>query len=381
MKTHTQFVRWSATVAALGLAASLVACGGSGGYGGSAIAVMPPPPSTSTFAAKSLVVDVAATPPYGSDTTRQIDANLINPWGLAFNPQGFVWVANNGTSSSALYDGNGVAQTLVVTLPAGASAGIRPTGIVFNGSTDFKLSQGGLSGAGAFLFAGESGVIAGWAPSVDRTHSVIAVDNGAQGSIYKGLAIASYAGQNYLYAADFHNNRVDVFDASFTRTTLPGSFVDPTLPAGYAPFGIQAIKDRIYVSYARQDANAEDEIAGPGLGYVVVYDTAGNMVKELIAGGMLNAPWGIAMAPNNFGTFSGALLVANFGDGRINAYDSASGALLGALTGANGLPLVFDGLWGIAFGNGLNNQPTNTLFFTAGPGQEAHGVYGRIDLN
>ena len=385
MKTQRQFKRLSATLAIVGLAAGLFACGSGGGGGGSSVTTGTTPTPVipllvSTYAATSLVVDAAPTPGYANETTRQLDTNLVNAWGLAFNPAGFVWVADNGTSKSTLYDGNGVPQSLVVTLADGQAGPAKPTGIVFNGTQDFKVSAAGLTGASPFIFAGEAGTISGWSPGVDLTHALTIVDNGASGAVYKGLANASFGGANYIYAADFHNNRVDVFDASFNKASLPGSFTDPSIPAGYAPFGIQAIGDKIYVTYAKQDGDAHDDVAGAGLGLVNVFDSGGNLIKQLVTGGALNAPWGVALAPADFGTFSGALLVANFGDGKINVFDPVNGSLLGTLGSADGLPIVIDGLWGIAFGNGINGQPTNTLFFTAGPDDEAHGAYGRIDV-
>jgi uncharacterized protein (TIGR03118 family) len=210
---------------------------------------------------------------------------------------------------------------------------------------------------------------------------VTAVDTGANGAIYKGLAIASFSGANYIYAADFRNARVDVYNASFQKVSLPGgNFSDPTLPAGYGPFGIQAIGGKIYVSFAKKGASGPDEVHGMGLGYIDVFDSSGAMIRRLVSNGALNAPWGMAMAPASFGTFSGMLLVGNFGDGRINAYDPNTGASMGTLNSASGAPIVIDGLWALAFGNGVSNQPTNTLFYTAGPGDEMHGLYGRIDL-
>ncbi|MGK5041006.1 TIGR03118 family protein [Janthinobacterium sp. GB1R12] len=326
------------------------------------------PPMLSTYVATSLVSDTAALP------AAHTDPNLVNAWGVAFNPRGFVWVVANGTAKSTLYDGNGVPQSLVVSTPAG------PTGIVFNGTQDFKLSQNGVTAPSPFIFASESGTISAWSPTVSPTTALVVFDGSAGGSVYKGLAISRYAGANYLYASDFHNGRVDVFDASFARVALPGAFSDPGLPAGYAPFGIQAIGERIYVAYAKREASGDDEEAGAGLGIVNVYDTGGTLIKRLVTGGALNAPWGMALAPANFGTASNMLLIGNFGDGKIHAYDPDTGTAGGALLKTDGTPLVIDGLWGIAFGNGLNSQPVNTLFYAAGPDDETHGQYGRIDL-
>ena len=358
----------------VGLAATLLAaCGGGGGDSGSG-------GMGTGYVATSLVSDFSAsTNPYNSPN---VDTKLINAWGIAFNPNGFVWVANAGTSTATLYDGNGTPQTLVVAIPAGTAGSASPTGIVFNSTTDFVVSQAGASGASAFIFVGEAGTLSGWSPGVNLNNAIKVFDGGAAGAIYKGLALASSGGANFLYATDFHNARVDVFDTTFTKVTVAGGFTDPTLPAGYAPFGIRAIGGSIYVTFAKQDADAQDDVAGAGLGIVDVFDATGHFVKRLVdAGGPLNAPWGIALAPADFGPFSGALLVGNFGDGKINAFNPSTGALMGTLSNAAGTPIAIDGLWGIAFGNGINGQPTNTLFFAGGPADETHGVYGRIDLH
>lgn len=363
----------SAAAAAAAAAIGLCACGGGGGDGGMTGAV-----ASGGYVATNLVSDVgAAGNPYG---TAHADPNLVNGWGIAFNPTGFVWVADNGSSVSTLYDGNGVPQSLVVSLPPGAAGSAAPTGIVFNGSGGFAVAQGGASAASIFIFAGEAGTISGWSPSVDPTRAVTVFDGAAAAKVYKGLAIAGQGSAALLYAADFHNGSVDVFDASFRPMPSTTAFKDPTLPAGYAPFGIQAIGNQVYVSYAKQDPAAHDDVAGAGQGLVDVYDLAGALLKHLIpVGGKLDAPWGMAMAPAGFGAFSGDLLVGNFGDGRINAFDPATGAFVGTLARPDGSAITIDGLWGLAFGNGLNAQPTTTLFYAAGPANESHGVYGRID--
>ncbi|MGF6770821.1 uncharacterized protein (TIGR03118 family) [Paraburkholderia sp. GAS199] len=316
----------------------------------------------------------------GSVPAAHTDANLKNAWGVAFNPKGFVWVADNATSVATLYDGNGVPQSLIVSIPNGNGGADNPTGIVFNGSTDFTVTQGGKSGVAAFIFAGEGGAITAWAPTVLPTTAVIMADNGASGAVYKGLALASNGTANFLYATDFHNNRIDVFDRNFAKVSLPGKFQDPSLPAGFAPFGIQAIGSKLFVTYAQQDSAAHDNIDGAGLGFVDVFDTSGNLLQHFASAGPLNAPWGIAQAPANFGRFSGDVLIGNFGDGTINAFDPSSGQFMGAVNLSNGKTFVQRGLWGIAFGNGLSNQPVNTLFFAAGPNAEQNGVYGRIDV-
>jgi len=318
----------------------------------------------------------------GSIAADHTDPNLVNAWGVAFNPFGVVWVANNHSGTSTLYDGMGNPQSLIVAIPSPTDvSGGSPTGIVFNASSGFTVSNGTATGPSRFLFATEDGVIAGWAPNVDTTHALRAVDNSAGGAIYKGLALSAGGSGQLLYATDFHNGKVDVFDSKFAPVSLSaGAFVDAKIPSGFAPFGIQAINGDIYVTYAMQDADRHDDVHGRGLGYVDVYDPNGKLLHRVASRGQLNAPWGMALAPAGFGRFGGSLLVGNFGDGRINAYDLKSGTPLGALRDAQHVPLQIDGLWGIAFGNGFVSQPVDTLFFAAGPGDEAHGAYGRIDV-
>jgi uncharacterized protein (TIGR03118 family) len=309
------------------------------------------------------------------------DPNLVNAWGIAFNPNAVVWVADNGTGKSTLYDGTGEPQALIVTvpLPGNVSGASAPTGIVFNSSSNFIVSKGPASGAAAFIFATEDGTISGWNPTVDATNAILMVDKSASGALYKGITLAGNGTAHYLYATDFHNSRVDVFDSSFQPATLSGSFSDPTIPAGYGPFGIQNINGDIYVTYAKQDADKVDDVKGKGFGYVNVFDSNGNLIRRFASKGKLNAPWGLAMAPSRFGKFSNRLLVGNFGDGTINAFDVATGKAVGTLQKSQGKNLTIDGLWGLSFGNGVRDQPTDTLFFTAGPNDEAHGLYGFIE--
>jgi uncharacterized protein (TIGR03118 family) len=309
------------------------------------------------------------------------DRNLVNAWGLAAGPTTFWWVADNGTDVSTLYDENGTPQSLVVSV-TGA-----PTGAVFNGGSGFVVSHEGQSGPSLFLFANESGRIRGWNPSVGTTtppstRTFTVVNRSGKGAIFKGLAIASTAGGDFLYATDFHNATVDVFDSTFHQVRTPGAFDDPSIPDGFAPFGIQNIGGSIFVTYAKQDAAAEDDVAGRGLGFVDMYDPAGTLLERVATRTALNAPWGLAMAPNDFGGRSGDLLVGNFGDGKIHAYDLSTNppTLDGAVRHPNGDPVVIDGLWALEFGNGSpNNGPTNTLFFTAGPADETHGLFGTIE--
>lgn len=367
----------------------LAACGGGGGYSGGMVApVVAPPPAAGGpapavmgkgFAATNLVSDLPVANMLYANANA--DPTLVDAWGVAFNPRAFVWVANRATSTSTLYDGAGVPQSLVVSIPPGMAGAARPTGIVFNGHADFVVKANGKSGASAFIFAGLAGTLSGWSPDVDQTHAVLAFDGGSSGAVYTGLALASRGASEFLYAADFRHATVDIFDANFSKVVSVGAFVDPGLPAGYAPYGIQAIGDLVYVSYARQDAQTGVAVAGAGQGAVDVFDTAGNLVRQLVPpGGALDAPWGMAMAPAAFGAFGNALLVSNVGDGKINAFDASTGALLGTLSMTDGSPVAIDGLHGIAFGNGIGDQSTNTLFFAAGPGGETHGVYGRIDI-
>ena len=355
--------------------AALLSCGGGDD---DAPATPAPPPALSAFTAANVVADSAA------GAAAHVDSNLVNGWGIAFNPTGFVWVANQGTSTSTLYDGRGNPQTLVVSVPAGAGGAAGPAGIVYNGTQDFRVSAGAASGVAAFIFAGTGGTLSGWAPAVDRLHAITTVDTAAGGAAgaaaYTGLTLASHNGINYLYAADFRNGRIDVYDPAWKKVALPGGgFTDSGLPAGYAPYGIQAVGNRIYVTYAQRAASGPGENRGPGLGIVDVFDPSGALVKRFATGGVLNAPWGIAQAPAGFGSAAGMLLVGNFGDGRINVFDPASGALMGVLAKADKTPIAIDGLWGIAFGNGVNEQPATTLFYAAGPANGTHGAYGRID--
>jgi uncharacterized protein (TIGR03118 family) len=292
------------------------------------------------------------------------DPNLVNPWGLASSPTSPIWVSNNGTGVATLYNGAGVAQSLVVTIPA------NPTGVAFNSNS---MSFGGAP----FIFATERGTIAAWNPSVNGT--VATVEATTPGAVYKGLAIDN----NIIYATNFASGQINVFNSSFAPVTSPGGFVDPNLPAGFAPFGIQNIGGDLYVTYAKQDAAKHDPIAGTGNGFVDVFDANANFVQRLVSNGVLNAPWGLALAPANFGAFSNDLLVGNFGDGTINAYDLTTGAFLGELKNPQGNPVVIPGLWGLLFGNGGNGGALNELFFSAGiPGPsgniEDHGLFGDL---
>jgi len=302
------------------------------------------------------------------------DANLVNAWGLTAGPTTPWWVADNGTDKSTLYTGAGVPQALVVGV-AGA-----PTGAVSNiGGTHFVVSLGGASGAARFLFDTEAGTILGWNPAVSP-NAVVAVDRSSAGAVYKGLAISRTAAGDFLYAADFANGRVDVFDGGFSLVSAPGAFTDPGLPAGFAPFGIQNIDNHIFVAYAKQGED-NDEAAGQSLGFVDEYDLDGTLLHRVAGRGQLNAPWGLARAPSGFGRFGGDLLVGNFGNGEINAYTLTPAGRYehaGTLGDVNGKKIDIDGLWALEFGNGAAAGPTDSLFFTAGPNDEEGGLFGVI---
>jgi uncharacterized protein (TIGR03118 family) len=370
-----------------GLAAALLwalaGCSGGGGsattaqdsMGQSGAATPAAPAQTSVYTVNNLVSD-------GAVSAEHTDANLKNPWGIVFNALGPVWIADNGSNTSTLYILDGTKFPLTVQLPGGKNGEASPTGIVYNGDlTSFIVGQGLAIGGASFIFAGENGTIVAWG-QVDPilNESFIEYDDGAGGAVYKGLALADNGGSAFLYATDFHNAKIDVFDSKFGKVSPQSGFVDPNLPAGYAPFGIQAVNGKLYVTYAQQSA-PEDlfEMVGPGLGLVDLYDSSGNLLQRVANGGPLNAPWGIAMAPADFGQFSNDLLIGNFGDGAINAFDPATGAFIDSLRDAQGNPLQIPGLWGLAFGNGLFGQPPSSLFFAAGINGGADGLYGRID--
>ena len=304
------------------------------------------------------------------------DANLVNAWGLTALPTSPWWVADNGTNVSTLYRADGSKVPLTVDVKNA------PTGAVSNAGTSFKVTNGTTSAPARFIFSTEEGTILGWNPAVSATAAVLAVDNSGVGAVYKGLAIASTNAGNFLYATDFHNGRVDVFDGDFQPVSTVGGFADPHIPTGYAPFGIQTVAGTIVVTYAKQDADRHDDVAGQGHGLVDMFDTNGSLIVRVAQHGQLNSPWGIALAPANFGAFSDDLLVGNFGDEQISAFEPQSDGtflLVGQLRTSNHKVLAINGLWALQFGNGApNNGPTTTLFFTAGPDDESHGLFGTI---
>jgi uncharacterized protein (TIGR03118 family) len=303
------------------------------------------------------------------------DPALVNPWGLSASATSPWWVSDNGTGLSTLYRGTGAIVPLVVAIPnlPSVTDPSAPTGTVFNGaSTDFLVAPGKSS---RFLFATEGGTIIGWNSG---TLAVQMVDNSAT-AVYKGLAIAQSGGANYLYAANFKSGRIDVFDRNFAPVSFsPWAFRDMELPRGYAPFNVQAIGDQLFVTYALKAPGSIDELHGPGRGFVDVYSTNGDLRKRLEHGAWLNAPWGVALAPADFGLFSGRILVGQFGSGKIIAYDAVSGRYRGMVKGFDHRPLRIEGLWALSFGNGAAAGPANVLYFTAGIDDEAHGLLGSL---
>jgi uncharacterized protein (TIGR03118 family) len=321
-----------------------------------------------------------------------IDPDLVNAWGLAASPGtnampgSPLWVADNGSDKATLYAA-GATPRSVTKVPLTVSVtGAAPTGQVFNSDTSSFVVRDkmGHSGSSLFIFDTENGTIDGWSPGVNPNGTnpsmvtEVARNNGAN-AVYKGLAIAQRSnGKTYLYATNFRSGRVEAYNGRFKPVELPGGlFVDPRLPAGYGPFGIAEIKGMLYVTFAKQDATLHDDVAGLGHGFVDVFTNDGAFVRRLVSRAALDSPWGLALAPRSFGPFGGDLLVGNFGNGHINAYNPTTGAHLGQLRRPNGLPIVIDGLWGLRFGNG-NAAKTGQLVFSAGPDDESHGLLGKI---
>ena len=294
------------------------------------------------------------------------DSNLVNPWGMTASSGGTIWVSDNGAGVSTLYHQDGTAVSLVVAIAPSSKnkKGANPTGVVFNSTSFFKVTKNGNSQPSRFIFVAEDGSISGWNPSLDGTHSILAVDNFTAQAVYKGATLGVANGHNFLYVTNFHSGHVETYNENFQQVN-PNAFADPNLPAGYAPFGIQNLNGQIYVTYAKQNAQKHDDVHGPGNGFVDVFDTSGNLIKRLISNGNLNSPWGLALVEGD------KLWVGNFGDGKINNYDPTTGAFLDTLHTADGTPLAFDGLWALLpLGDGV--------YFTAGLVGEAHGLFGKI---
>lgn len=309
-----------------------------------------------TFLRSNLAADI-----YG--LAANTDTNLVNPWGITSSSTSPFWVADNRKGLSTVYDGGGAPQSIVVTIPAAAGSSGRsaPTGVVFNDGSSFQIS----GNPARFIFATADGVIGAW-EAASGTTALRMVDNNAIGAVYKGLALASTASGDLLYAANFKTGGIDVFNGNFAPVFLPGTFTDPILPAGYAPFNIQNLNSKLYVAFARQNASGTNDLPGAGNGIIDVFDYNGNFLQRLITGGSLNSPWGMALAPSTLTGFAGNLLVANSGDGRINAFNLTNGVLTDVLRDNSGSPIQIEGLRGLIFGNGGNGGDPKTLYFTAG---------------
>ena len=289
-----------------------------------------------------------------------LDPNLVNPWGIAASSTSPFWIVNNHSGLATVYDSTGKAATLVVTVPTGSGPG---PSAVFNGGSAFVL-QGAKPAA--FLFCTEDGTISGWYNGIENNKAVVAVNRSGSGAVYKGLALGTSDAGPVLYAANFGSGAIDVFGGDFAPRTLAGTFTDPALPAGFAPFNVYVAGGKVYVAYARQDDEKEDDVPGNGNGYVDVFDGNGRLLQRLVSGGHLNSPWGMVISRENFGDFSNSLLVGNFGDGTINAYNPSTGEFLGTLQDTQGKAIVNPGLWGLQFGNGNAGGDTFALYFTAG---------------
>jgi uncharacterized protein (TIGR03118 family) len=323
-----------------------------------------------TVPAQALVVDQTNLVSDQPGVAEVTDPNLVNPWGISFSATSPYWISDNGTGLSTLYRGSApIVQSLVVTIPppAGQSGPAAPTGTVFNSTSGFVLSDGAKAN---FLFGTEDGTISGWNGGLG-TNAALEVNNAGSGAVYKGLTLA---GGN-LYATNFNSGKVEVYDQSFR---LVNSFTDPTVPKGYAPFNVQVLNGKLYVTFALQNAAKHDDVAGLGHGYVDVFDLSGNLLQRLVSNGNLDSPWGLDIAPSSYGSFGGDLLVGNFGNGKVNVYDPTTGAFIGELDNSSGTPLIIDGLWALADGNnGVGSDP-NAVYFTAGPDGESHGLFGDL---
>jgi uncharacterized protein (TIGR03118 family) len=347
--------------AALTLVVAGVAAGPTGAAGGA---------GGGTFRQENLVSDEPG-------VATLTDPNLVNPWGMSRGPNSPVWVSDNGADVTTLYRGDvpnvPVSQVpLVVSIPGGA-----PTGQVFNDTTAFTVP--GTDKPALFIFAGEDGDLSAWNQSVTPLTSAVLVGHD-EGAIYKGLALVHGASGPQLLAANFHDNRIDVFDGQFTRLPATGRFSDPSLPKGYAPFNVAEIGGQVFITYALQDADGEDDVAGPAHGFVDVYSDEGAFVRRFASHSVLDSPWGMTIAPPTFGQFAGDLLIGNFGNGHIHAFDPQSGEVLGTLRGTNGRPLAIDGLWGLIVGDSVAGGP-DAVWFSAGPDGEQHGLLGILRAN
>ena len=392
MKLHRIITSRASASSALSVVCviAVAACGGGSGSGASQLASPMDLQASTGFTDTALVSNKVGV----VTTSTNIDANLQNPWGIAVAPGLPFWIADNNSNLVTLYSGTGQIETNEITgstdvgiaIPASA-AGVQsnPTGQVYNGAGGFLIPTSNGQETALFIYDGEGGTIAAWAQDSGAT-AVTAYDdgvaNGTDHAVYKGLALGTVDDATYLYATDLHNNKVDVFDTNFSKpAAMQGKFIDPNIPNGFVPFGIEAVNGQLYVTYAMQDPAMHDEVTGAGLGYVDIFDFNGNFISRFASAGALNAPWGIAVAPAGFGSLAGDVLIGNFGDGTINIFTANGSSLatsVGPLTVSNGGTLAIPGLWSLVFGNGDSDKPLTTLFYTAGFADQTDGVFGSI---
>ncbi len=331
-------------------------------------------PGSPGYVEFDLVSDLASNAPVQ-------DSRLVNPWGIVAGPES-IWVNDNGPGLTTVYSPSGHPSAFSISIPGTNGGSGTPSGLVFNNTGSFVVTNGSASAPSTFMMATEDGTIAAWSESISGSNAVIVVDNSGSGAVYKGLAIATDTNGNpNLYAANFHAGTIDMFNSQFQFVS---SFTDANVPTNFAPFNIRNIQGRLFVTFALQKLpDAHDDQSGAGNGFVDVFDTDGTLLRRFASNGPLNSPWGMAVAPKDFGQFSGALLVGNFGDGKINAFDLLSGKFLGALTDASGNDIVISGLWGLTF----EREPVEgreceyfaqRLYFSAGLNDEADGLLGFI---
>ncbi len=321
------------------------------------------------------------------------DPNLQNPWGISQNTEGQFRAADNATGVSTEYSASGqiIGTPVTIPTPPGVAPPSAPNGNVFNTTSDFVISHDGKSAPATVIFSSENGTIVGFNPAVDPNEGILEADLSQSGAVFKTLTAGSVNGANFIYASDFHNGTVDVFNGQFQLVHLSGSFTDPNIPAGFAPFGLKNVNGTLFVTYAKQDAAGHDDVAGVGNGFIDEFTLSGNFIERFASQGLLNSPHGIAVAPDNFGPFSNALLVGNFGDSKVNAFNLNTGQFLGQLTDAHGNTLILNGglrkesdtkgLWGLTFGDGQNGAATNALFFAAGINDENDGLFGKVTVS
>ena len=334
---------------------------------------LPALPASNAYIQHNLIADT----PGVADLT---DPNLVNPWAIATSATGPFWISDNGTGLATVYSTSATATiaiaSLKVTIPPGAASGAGPGPVTGQLSNTTTVFLNGTTKA-SFLFCTADGTISAWNSG---TLAVIKVDNSSKGAVYKGMALGGTSTAPQLYVANFHAGTVEVYDGNFAPVTTlaKGAFTDAQVPSGFAPFNIVNLNGALFVAYAKQDTYGVGDVAGPGNGYVDIFDMSGNLTTRLIAGGVLNSPWGMAIAPANFGTFANMLLVGNFGNGRINAFDPVAGTSLGALQDPTGAAIVISGLWALQDGNGKSGGDANAVYFAAGPGNQLHGLLGSL---